>query len=193
MVSCRKSFKVEHLSKKELILASMQILIGSFFLAIISVFKVPLYPTPMTLQTLGVFLLPLVLGPNKGMLAAAIYLIEATCGWPILSGGSSNPLWILTPNFGFLLSFPLAAFIIGKIAHSFSSKHFLKTLVAVVVGQVVVCTSGVLGLSYFFGFEKAVAYGVSPFFLAMVVKIMAATGCFHSLSYLKHRRNKGKM
>jgi biotin transport system substrate-specific component len=191
MVPCRKSLKIENLSKKDLCLAFMQVLIGSFFLAIISVFKVPLYPTPMTLQTLGVFLIPLVLGPNKGMLAVAVYLIEATCGWPILSGGGSNPLWILTPNFGFLLSFPLAAFIIGKITHSFSSNHFLKTLAAVVVGQLIICTAGVLGLSCFFGFEKAVAYGVSPFFLAMAVKILAATGCFHGLLNLKRRRNKG--
>lgn len=193
MVPCKKSCKVESLSKKEWILASIQVIIASLFLAIISVFKVPLYPTPMTLQTLGVFLVPLVLGPKKGTLSVILYLIEASCGWPILSGGSSNPLWILTPNFGFLLSFPLAAYLIGSIALSFSSFNFFKTLLALVLGQVIICAAGVLGLSWFFGFEKALAYGVTPFYVSMVVKIFLGATCFHSFLNLKNKTIKEKV
>lgn len=193
MVPCKKSCKVESLSKKEWILASFQVIIASFFLAIISVFKVPLYPTPMTLQTLGVFLVPLILGPKKGALAVILYLMEASCGWPILSGGTSNPLWILTPNFGFLLSFPLAAYIIGTIALSFSSYNFFKTLLALVLGQVIICSAGVLGLSCFFGFEKAITYGVTPFYISMLVKIFLGATFFHSFLNLKNKAIKEKI
>lgn len=192
MVVYRKSLKAENFSKKEWVLASLQVGIASLFLACISVFKVPLYPTPMTLQTFGVFLLPLFLGPKKSAAAVVLYLLEACCGWPILSGGISNPLWLLTPNFGFLLSFPLAAYVIGKLVSSFAVGHFFKTLLALVAGQLVIICGGVVGLSCFFGLEKAWAYGVSPFILAMTVKIFLAATSFHGFLSFKCKKNKGK-
>lgn len=188
MVPCRKSSSVENLSKKEWVLAFFQVVIASVFLACISIFKVPLYPTPMTLQTLGVFLIPLVLGPNKGALAVILYLVEATCGWPILSGGVANPLWMITPNAGFLLTFPFAAYVIGKLSVSFPSGKAFTTFTALTLGQVMICLGGVLGLACFFGFEKALAYGVTPFFVAMSVKIILATAIYHGLLNLKNRK-----
>lgn len=186
MVSCRKSCKLENLSTKQLFLAALQIVIASCLLAILSVFKIPLYPTPMTLQTFAVFIIPLILGPYKGSMAVGLYLLEASCGWPILSGGSSNALWILTPNFGFLLSFPLAAYVIGIIYRHFYSKNFFKTFFAVLCGQCIICCAGVSGLSCFFGWEKAYAYGVTPFMLAMLVKMLAAAACFHGMLSFKY-------
>jgi biotin transport system substrate-specific component len=191
MVFYRKSLKVETLSKKEWMLASIQIALGSLLLATLSVFKVPLYPTPMTLQTLGVFLLPLMLGPKKAMAAVGLYLIEASCGWPILSGGTANPLWIMTPNFGFLLSFPLSAFVIGVVIKRFSKPHFYTTILTLFFGQLLIICGGVLGLSCFFGLEKAWAYGVTPFIGSMLAKIFLAATCYHGGLHIKNRKNKG--
>lgn len=168
----------------------IQVVLGSVFLALISLAKVPLYPTPMTLQTLGVFMLGFALGPKRGALAVALYLLEASCGWPVLSGGSSNPLWIISPNGGFLLSFVPAAFIVGFLIQKFSKKTFFTALLSVVCAQLCIYTVGVLGLSCCFGIKQAVMVGIVPFLSTMVIKSLLAATTYTPMEWIKKKVSK---
>lgn len=77
---------------------------------------VPLGPVPLTLQTLGVALTGLCLGPWRGFAAMALYVAVGAAGLPVFSGGAAGLGILIGPTGGYLLSFPLAAMVGGFVA-----------------------------------------------------------------------------
>lgn len=71
---------------------------------------------PITLQTLGVTLAGLTLGPVRGFLAVLLYLVVGFAGLPVFAGGMAGLAVLGQPSAGYLLSFPLAAFVAGLLA-----------------------------------------------------------------------------
>lgn len=153
------------------------VLAGSCFLAVLSqlVIPLPMTPVPMTLQTLGVFLLAGVLGSQRATYSVLTYLIQGTCGLPVFAGGVSNPLWFLEPKAGFLASFVIAAFIIGKLIEKRRAANSLYLLGVLALGQLVIFFIGMSWLALYVGIPKAVAFGILPFLSGAGVKICAAT------------------
>lgn len=73
----------------------------------------PFLPVPITAQTLGVMLAGSLLGSRRGGLAVLLFLGLVAIGLPILAGGRGGFGVFLGPSGGFLLAFPLGAFVIG--------------------------------------------------------------------------------
>lgn len=71
---------------------------------------------PITLQTLGVALSGLVLGPWRGVAATLLYLLVGSAGLPVFAGGAAGLGVLQKPSVGYLLSFPVAAFVAGALA-----------------------------------------------------------------------------
>lgn len=71
---------------------------------------------PLTLQMFAVFLAGAVLGPIRGFLSVALYLVLGAAGLPIFAGGQAGLAPFSGPTAGYLLAFPVAAFIIGATA-----------------------------------------------------------------------------
>ncbi|UOD51671.1 biotin transporter BioY [Orrella daihaiensis] len=84
--------------------------------AIIPPIPMPLVPVPLTLQTLGVMLAGLVLGPRLALISMALYLVIALVGFPVLPGGRSGLAVFAGPTGGFLLGFLPGAFVTGWMA-----------------------------------------------------------------------------
>ena len=84
--------------------------------AAISPFKIPLgfTPVPITLQTLAVLMSGAMLGPYYGALAMILYVVVGVLGLPVFAGGGSGIGAILGPTGGYLMSYFIAAFAIGK-------------------------------------------------------------------------------
>lgn len=76
----------------------------------------PFTPVPMTLQVLFVLLSGLLLGSRLGMLSQMAYLTAGLIGMPIFAAGRGGPLVLLGPTGGYLMGFPLAAFVVGLIS-----------------------------------------------------------------------------
>lgn len=77
----------------------------------------PFTPVPVTGQTLGVLLAGIVLGGPLAALAMLLYLAEGALGLPVFSpAGPGGPAQLLGPTGGFLMSYPLAAFVAGYLA-----------------------------------------------------------------------------
>src|SRR3989338_5867789 len=91
-------------------------------------FKIPLpfTPVPITLQTLMVLLSGAMLGSYYGALSMIIYLILGALGLPVFAGGSSGVGALLGPTGGYLFSYPVAAFFIGKMLEKRKLSRFLK-------------------------------------------------------------------
>ncbi|MDQ0734622.1 biotin transporter BioY [Arthrobacter agilis] len=71
---------------------------------------------PITLQTLGVMLAGVVLGPARGTAAVLLYLVAGLIGLPVFSGFSGGFGVLAGPSAGYLVAFPLAALVAGLLA-----------------------------------------------------------------------------
>ena len=70
--------------------------------------RIPLGPVPVSLQTLFVLLSGAVLGSGLGAMSMCVYLALGLIGLPVFTAGG-GPGYVLSPTFGFLLSFPLSS------------------------------------------------------------------------------------
>lgn len=158
-------------------------LLGSLFIALLSQVEVYLTSVPFTLQTMGLFILPLTMGRRGSCYAALAYLAEASCGLPVLSGWHSNPLWMIGPCGGYLLAFPVAALVIGSVERQLGGKALWKSSLALLAGVIVLFALGLAQLSLFVGLQQAFYIGLLPFLLTEPMKMAAAL----SMSRLFHR------
>ena len=97
---------------------------------------------PITVQTLGVMLAGLFLGPRRGALAVLLLVFMVLLGAPFLSGGRGGLGVLFGPTAGFLLGWIPGAFLVGFVFILFQrlapSKVLINAFVACLVGGVVV-------------------------------------------------------
>lgn len=107
---------------------------------------------PITLQTLAVALTGMVLGPWRGFLATLLYLVVGFAGLPVFAQGTSGLGTFAKMSIGYLLAFPLAAFLIGLLSDRFLRQNrrprWFWLFAAGLAGSIVfVHPLGVLGMS----------------------------------------------
>ncbi|MDN3904590.1 biotin transporter BioY [Arthrobacter sp. YD2] len=71
---------------------------------------------PLTLQTLAVMLTGMILGPGRGAAAVGLFLLAGLAGLPVFSGFRGGLGVLAAPSAGYLLSFPVAAFVVGVLS-----------------------------------------------------------------------------
>jgi biotin transport system substrate-specific component len=96
------------------------VLIGMFAAIIAALGLLPplplgFIPVPITAQTLGVMLSGAILGARRGGLAVLVFLVLVVLGMPLLAGGRGGLGVFLGPSGGFLIGFPIGAYVIGWI------------------------------------------------------------------------------
>ena len=152
-------------------------------------FPNPLSPgVPVTLQVLGVFLAGIMLGPLWGGFSLLVYLVVGAVGVPVFASGSAGVGVLFGATGGYLLSYPLAAMVVGAIVHrGLALREYREASNALLVGgmvagTVVIYAGGVAGLVVFGGntVVDAIAVGVVAFLPAEAVKIVAAVGIVRS-------------
>ncbi len=114
---------------------------------------VSLGPAPLTLQTFAVILAGAVLGANRGFLAVLLYLVIGAAGLPVFAGGSAGLAPFAGPTVGYLVSFPLAAWLTGLIVERLPRRKIATSiplifLAGLVANLVFVHTLGPLGLAW---------------------------------------------
>ncbi|MFZ1136028.1 MAG: biotin transporter BioY [Candidatus Korobacteraceae bacterium] len=139
------------------------------------VLPLPFTPVPLTLANFGVLLVGLALGSKRGAAAAALYLGWGAIGLPVFSpSGIGGMAQLLGPTGGYLLAYPLVAFVAGWISER-GPASFGRNLIAGVTAEFVLFASGITWLAVMTGsWQRAVAFGLAPFFFAEVMKVMAA-------------------
>ena len=91
---------------------------GSLFVALCAHITIPLpfTPVPLTVQNFGVLLVGLLLGSRRGFAALTLYLAEGAMGMPVFSPlGPGGIAHLLGPTGGFLLAYPLVAWVAGYV------------------------------------------------------------------------------
>ncbi|HUP01286.1 MAG TPA: biotin transporter BioY [Gemmatimonadota bacterium] len=135
----------------------------------------PFTPVPITLQTLFVLLAGVVLGGRDGAASQIAYVAMGTAGLPVFAGPGAGLPYLLGPTGGFLLAFPVAAWIAGSgippRAGAWRAATVLALATLVVLAAGAIWLARVLGV----GIEQAIALGVLPFLPGGALKVAAAT------------------
>ncbi|HEY6933949.1 MAG TPA: biotin transporter BioY [Marmoricola sp.] len=96
-------------------------------------------PVPITAQSLGVMLAGAVLGRWRGAASLALLLVLVAVGLPLLPGGRGGLAVFAGPSVGYLVGFPVAAWVIGWLTEKGGAPYRLGWgVVANVVGGIVV-------------------------------------------------------
>ena len=130
---------------------------ASLFVALcahITIPLMPLTPVPLTVQNLAVLLVGLFLGSRRGFAALLLYLFEGMSGLPVFNPtGPGGVAQLFGVTGGFLLAYPLVAFVAGYIFER-GSKTFARAAVAGIVAEAVLFAGG---LSWLYVFTHSLA------------------------------------
>ncbi|NLB83501.1 MAG: biotin transporter BioY [Synergistaceae bacterium] len=142
--------------------------------------RIPFFPVPFTLQVLLVLLSGLLLGSRTGMVSQGVYILLGLAGLPIFAGGG-GVTYALSPTFGYILSYPFAAWMAGRLSRGVNLS--LKNLItAALAGLLVIYSFGVSGLYINLNYlaEKKVTsiqvlrIGIIPFLIPDLLKAWGA-------------------
>ncbi len=110
----------------------------------------PFTPVPITAQTFGVMLAGAVLGARLGGMSLGLFVLLVAIGAPMLSGGRGGLGALLGPSGGYVLSWPIGAFVIGYLVEKLWNQLKLWKMIAcnIIGGVLVVYAGGITYLSF---------------------------------------------
>lgn len=131
---------------------------------------------PVTAQSLGIMLCGTVLGARRGALAVLVFLALVAVGLPILSGGRGGLGVFAGPSVGFLIGFPLAAFVAGLVVERWQAPVGLAAGAGAVLGGIVVLYAvGIPGMALVLGKTlPEAALLITPFLPGDAIKVTLA-------------------
>lgn len=158
----------------------MLVISGSLLVALAARISLPLpfTPVPLTLQNFAVLLVGLLLGRRAGFAALVLYLAEGAAGLPVFSPvGLGGIAQLLGPTGGYLMAYPVVAYLAGWIAERDRSS-FAHSALAATAAEIFLFIAGVSWLTVFFHVPlvRAAQFGLYPFFFAEVMKVLLAAG-----------------
>jgi biotin transport system substrate-specific component len=148
----------------------------------------PLTNVPLTFQPMVVLLGGLALGSRLGSLSQVLYLAAGIAGLPVFAASATLPpgaLRLLGPTGGYLMAYPVAAFVAGYLAERGFDRKYVTSVLAMFAGLLIVFISGVTWLGLFarpvsgsapVGMQAALATGLYPFILPDLIKLAIAAG-----------------
>ena len=161
----------QDLSKKIALAKNIVLVLGFAILTGLSAsLKVEIGFVPITMQTFVVLLSGALLGSKKGAASQASYLMLGLSGLPWFSRGGGMA-YIMSPTFGYILGFVLAAYLTGLLFEKGWNKDIKTSILAITIANLAIYIPGLLWLARFVGFSKALIVGFYPFILGDILKI----------------------
>lgn len=162
---------------------------GSLLIALCARLAVwlPLSPVPVTGQTFAVLMIGALFGARRAGLSVLAYIIEGAAGLPVFAAGAGGIAWLLGPTGGYLVGFVPAAYITGFLAQNRWDRRVGTTVLAMILGNVVIYAFGLLWLfclKHLFMLPIArdgiLASGLYPFIIGDLLKIALAAAVLPS-------------
>jgi len=143
--------------------------------------SIPVKPVPFTLQTMMVGLAGAFLGAKKGACSQILYLILGSIGLPVFApvpDGYIGLASLFGPTGGYLLAFPVGAFVAGYIIER--NKSYFFVVLSMFTAEFVVIMSGIvyLNLVYLHNWAEALKGGAIIFSLWTVIKVFTGASIF---------------
>ncbi len=152
------------------------VLFGSVLVGMSAQVSVPMYPVPMTLQTLAISLIGLTYGARLAGVTLLAYLAQGAAGLPVFAGGAAGLAYMAGPTGGFLLGFVAMAWLTGLLVERGLARGPGQLFLAAFIPALLLFVPGVLWLWAVtpLDLERAVMAGAVPFQLGGVVKSAVA-------------------
>jgi len=176
-------------------------ILGSAIVAIAAQVSVPLYPVPMTLQTLAVLAVGAAYGARLGAVTLALYALEGAAGLPVFAnfeGGLFLQTGEITPRGGYIIGFIVAAGLVGYLVEKGWGASILKLCAAMLIGAAIVHIPGLIWLTGWYGVMRdmdatsaitvALTTGLLPFIIGDIIKAVLAALAFPAAFALLGRR-----
>ena len=166
------------------------IFIGSILYALSARIAIPIPPVPVTLQTLVLLTFSMAVGSRLAFLTFALYIFEGIIGIPVFAKPPfSGFYYLLGPSGGYLLGMLIASYFVGYLAEKNYDKNFIKSLITIFIGTIIIFIPGLIWLGFWFdqyhpelsqqinlgeGYKYAFKYGLLVFKFTEPIKIALA-------------------
>ena len=165
-------------TQSKIIKSLIIIFLGSIILAISAKIKIPFYPVPMTMQTLIVLSIGVIFGWRIGLATISLYLFEGILGLPVFAGTPEKGIGLVYftgPTMGYLLGFLPAVYFSGSLKVNYKYNLFVRLILNFLLFTFSVSfiyIFGLIWLSRFVPMEQLWMFGVKPFLLAELFKVL---------------------
>ena len=154
------------------------VLAGVAVVALLAQVEIPLWPVPITGQTLGVIIVGASLGAWRGAAALTTYMVLGLAGLPIFAGLTGSLVAITKPSFGFVIGFIFSAFVAGWFAERAWDRRPALAFVGFAAASVVPFLFGIPYLAFVLNvslgldltFWQILEAGLFPFIIGGLVK-----------------------
>ena len=154
------------------------VLAGVAVVALLAQVEIPLWPVPITGQTLGVIIVGASLGAWRGAAALTTYMVLGLAGLPIFAGLTGSLVAIAKPSFGFVIGFIFSAFVAGWFAERAWDRRPALAFVGFAAASVVPFLFGIpylavvlnVSLGLDLTFWQILEAGLFPFIIGGLVK-----------------------
>ena len=144
---------------------------------------IPVQPVPFTLQTVMVVLTGAFLGAKNGAYSQLLYLLLGCLGLPVFAHipAAFGFMRLFGPTGGYLLSFPIAAFVTGYLLEK--NKSYLNVTLTMFLANIVIIAMGTFFLYLFYvkNLTEAITYGAAIFSIWTVVKVFLSINIFYAI------------
>lgn len=154
------------------------ILSGAVFTAYAAQLVIPMWPVPMTAQTLAVLLVGSVLGATRGAISLIVYFSMGAAGMPVFSAATSLSFG---PTFGYLVGFVAAAAAVGYLSERGWHKSVAGVLGSFAIANSIIYLFGLPWLAFVLGnlgaandLAAVAAAGLAPFIVGDALKMILA-------------------
>jgi biotin transport system substrate-specific component len=163
---------------------------GSLLVAAAAQITVPMWPVPMTLQTLAVLGVGAAYGARLGAATLLLYAVEGAIGLPFFAGGKSGladaklVYFLPAGSMGYVVGFMLAAYVVGKLVETGWANSLVKSVLATIAGGLVLYVPGLIwlaiwaaktqGMDASAAIQAAINWGLTPFLFGDAVKAIIA-------------------
>jgi biotin transport system substrate-specific component len=155
---------------------------GAAIVALLAQVEIPLWPVPITGQTLGVIVVGAALGAWRGAAALTTYMIAGLAGLPVFAGFTGTLLALGKPSFGFIVGFIFSAFVAGWFAERAWDRKPLLAFVGFALASAIPFVFGIPYMALIlnvvgggsFGLGEILQFGLWPFIVGGLIKALVA-------------------
>ena len=172
---------------------------GTALVAVLAQVAIPLWPVPITGQTLAVLLVGAGLGAVRGAASLSLYALLGAVGLPIYSEASSGWSVLLGPTGGYIIGFIASAAIVGWAAERSWDRGWYKPIITFIGGSLVVFAFGLPWLAVSLGqlgfpndLQSVLVAGFYPFIIGGLIKAAIAAALLPALWAAAERSQRGK-
>lgn len=154
---------------------------GAAVVGVLAQVTIPMWPVPITGQTLAVMLVGGALGMRRGAAALFTYMLVGLAGVPWFAELGGGPAYVLKPSFGFIVGFIAAAAIAGWFAERAWDRKPLLAMAGFCLATAAPFLVGVPYMAMLINLSDPAtiaAYGITPFIVPGLIKAGLAAAAF---------------